>query len=60
MYSRMVLMVVCWCYRMLFDPNDSVPTLMNVSWIKWMYFCINEFEVGINDSIFSDIEQQKV
>ena len=25
-----------------------------------MYFCVNEFEVGVNDSIFSDNEQQKV
>ena len=25
-----------------------------------MYFCVNEFEVGINHSIFSGIEQQKV
>ena len=25
-----------------------------------MYFCVNEFEVGVNDSIFSSNEQQKV
>ena len=25
-----------------------------------MYFCINEFEFGVNDSIFSGNEQQKV
>ena len=25
-----------------------------------MYFCVNEFEVGVNDSIFSGDEQQKV
>ena len=25
-----------------------------------MYFCVNKFEVGINDSIFSGNEQQKV
>ena len=25
-----------------------------------MYFCVNEFEVGVNDSIFSANEQQKV
>ena len=25
-----------------------------------MYFCINEFEVGVNDSTFSGNEQQKV
>ena len=24
-----------------------------------MYFCANEFEVGVNDSIFSGNEQQK-
>ena len=25
-----------------------------------MYFCVNEFEVRVNDSIFSGNEQQKV
>ena len=25
-----------------------------------MYFCVNEFVVGVNDSIFSGNEQQKV
>ena len=25
-----------------------------------MYFCVNESEVGVNDSIFSGNEQQKV
>ena len=25
-----------------------------------MYFCINEFEVGVNDSIFSRNEQQEM
>ena len=25
-----------------------------------MYFCVNDFEVGVNDSIFSGNEQQKV
>ena len=25
-----------------------------------MYFWVNEFEVGINESVFSDNEQQKV
>ena len=24
-----------------------------------MYLCVNEFEVGVNDSIFSGNEQQK-
>ena len=60
MYSRIVLMVVCCQYRMLFDVNGCVSTLVNVNWIKWMYFSINEFEVGVNDSIFSGNEQQKV
>ena len=25
-----------------------------------MYFCVNEFEAGVNDNIFSGNEQQKV
>ena len=25
-----------------------------------MYFCVNEFEVGVNDSIFSGNQRQKV
>ena len=60
MCSRIVLMVVSWCYRMPFDANGCVSTLVNIDWIKWMYFCVNEFEVGVNDSIFSGNEQQKV
>ena len=60
MYSRIVLMVICWRYGMPFDANGCVSTLVNVDWIKWMYFCINEFEVGVNDSICSGNEQQKV
>ena len=60
MYSRKVLMVVCWRFEMPFDENDCVSTLVNVDWIKWMYFCANEFEVGVNDSIFSGNKQQKV
>ena len=60
MYSRIVLMVVCRRYEMPFDANDCVSTLMNVDWIKWMYFCVNEFDIGVNDSIFSGDEQQKV
>ena len=28
--------------------------------IKWTYFYVNELEVGVNDSIFSGNEQQKV
>ena len=39
--------------------NDA-QALMNVDWIKWMSFCVNEFEIGVNDTIFSGNEQQKV
>ena len=53
-------MVVCWRYRMPFDANGYVSTLINFDWIKWMYFGVNEFEVDANDSIFSGNEQQKV
>ena len=60
MYSGMVLMVACWRYGMPFDTNDCVSKLMNVDWIKWVYFCVDEFEVDINDSIFSGNEHQKV
>ena len=60
MYSRMVLMVACWRYRMPIDANGCVFNLVNVDWIKQMYFRVNEFEVGVNDSIFSSNEQQKV
>ena len=60
MYTRMVLMVVCWRYEMPFDANGCVSTLVNVDWIKWMYFGVNEFEVRVDDSIFSGNEQQKV
>ena len=60
MYSRMALMVGCWSYGMPYDANGYVPTLVNVDWIKWIYFCVNEFEVDVNDSIFSGNEQQKM
>ena len=60
MYSRMVLMAVCWRYGMPSDANGCVSTLMNVDWIKWMYFCVNEPEVDVNDSLFSGNEQEKV
>ena len=60
MYSWMVLMVDCWRYRMPLDANGCVSTVMNVDLIKWMYFCVNEFKIGVNDSILSDNEQQKV
>ena len=55
----MVSVVICWHYEMPFDTNGHVSMLMNVNWIKWMDFCI-EFAVGVNDSIFSGNEQQKV
>ena len=60
MYSRLVLTVISWHYGMPFDANGCVFTLMNVDWIKWMYFCFNEFEVGANDSVFSGNEQQNM
>ena len=60
MYNSMVFMVVCWQYRMLFDVKGCVFKLVNVDWIKWMYFGVNKFEVGVKDSIFSGNEQQKV
>ena len=56
----MVSMVVCWRYGMPIEANGCVSTLVNVDWIKWMYFWINESEVGVNDSILSGSEQQKV
>ena len=33
---------------------------MNADWKKLKYFCVNEFEVGVDGSIFSGNEQQKV
>ena len=53
MYSSMVPMVICWRYGMPFDADGWIK----FDWIKWMYFCVNEFEVGFNDSIFSGNEQ---
>ena len=32
---------------------------MNVDRIKWMYFCVDKCEVGVNDSIFPDNKRQK-
>ena len=60
MYTRMVLMVFCWRYRMPFDANGCVSTLVNVDWTKLTNFCVNEFEAGFTDSIFSGNKQQKV
>ena len=31
MYSTMVLMVVCWRYRMPLDANGGVSTLVNIN-----------------------------
>ena len=59
MYSRMVLMVVFWCDRMPFDANVCLSTLVIVDWRKWTYFYVNEFDVGVNDNIFSGNEQKK-
>ena len=56
----MLLMVVCWHYGMPFHAKGCVSTLVNVDWVKLMYFCVNEFEVDVNVSIFSGNEQQKV
>ena len=39
--------------------NES-KALMSDDSLKWMYFSVNEFEVGANDRIFSGNEQQKV
>ena len=60
MYSRKVLMVVCWRYGKPFDTNGCVSTPVNVDWINWMHFRVNEFDVGVNDSKFSGNEKQKV
>ena len=59
MYSRMVLMIVCWHYRMYSGAHGCVSTVVNVDWTKWIYFYVNDFEVGVNDSIFSGIMNWK-
>ena len=56
----MVLMVVCWRHRTPFDANGCVSYVSECRLNKMNVFCVNEFEVGINDSIFSGNEQQKV
>ena len=38
MYSRMVLMLVCWRYGMPFDANGCVSTLVNIDWVKECVF----------------------
>ena len=76
MYTRMVLTVVFWCSRMPFDAHGCVSTLMNVTFYaktlierdksvhecRFMNECIFafQFEFGVNKSIFSGNEQQKV
>ena len=42
------------------DANGYISTLMNVDLIKWIYFYVNEFKAGINDSVFSGNDQQEV
>ena len=62
MYTRTVLMVVFWRYRMPFDAHGCVSTLMNVTYAKILIERdrgIDVFEVGVNDSIFSGNEQQR-
>ena len=59
MYSRMVLMVVYWRYRMPINANGRISPLVNVDWIKWIYFRV-VFEAGVNDSIFAGNKQRKV
>ena len=60
MSSRMVLMVDYKRHGMPFDANGCVSTLVNVDWIKLMYFCVNEREVVANNNIFSGNEEQKL
>ena len=40
----------------LIEPDKSISE----SRLKLIYFCINEFEVCVNNNIFSGNEQQKV
>ena len=60
MYSRIMLTVISSHCRMSFNGNGCVSTLININWIKWMYFCVNEFQSGVNDSISSGNEPRKV
>ena len=76
MHSRMVLMVVCryrmpfgvnGCVSTLMNVTFDAKMLkesdrsVNECRLNEMnVFCVNEFEVGVNDSIFSGNEQQKV
>ena len=40
-------MIICWRYRMPFDANGCVSTLMNVKWIKCMYFASMSLRLGL-------------
>ena len=76
MYSIMVLIVVCWRYRMPLDANGCVSTLRNITFIARMFIerdksvnecrfnkmnvCVQEFEVSVNDNVFSGNYQKKV
>ena len=51
-----ILMNVTFYAKPLIEPDKSIDE----SRLKWIYFCVNEFEVGVNDSIFSGNEQQNV
>ena len=57
------LMNVTFLEKMLIESdkrvNECLLNKMNV-FLVCMNECINEFEVGVNDSIFSGNEQQKV
>ena len=46
MYNRMVLMVVCCRYRMPFNANSFVSTLMNVSFYAKI---LNESDKSVNE-----------
>ena len=39
---------------------NMTKALMSIDLLKWMYFGVNKFKVGVNDSILSGNEQQKV
>ena len=49
MYSGMVLMVVCCRYRMPFDANGCVSTLMNVTFYAKT---LNERDKSVNEYRF--------
>ena len=49
MYSRMVLMVVSWRYRMSFDANDCVSTVMSGTFYAKT---LNELEKSVNEYRF--------